>query len=246
MNKPTRILTAILVSLLLGGMFAYQDSHKNEPAYQQHPLVCKATDFFGGSLSGLIFYFGTGWLAKRKERKLKQPENDKFYDEVARELQEKSMVAGLWTKAYAEMNGDEAKTRALYIKYRVAQLAEATLQQHNEARLEGQKREQRQRNATKAAEAQRLAAREAAERQARTGADRFYYMILAVISGVIAIVFGVGGLGSLLIPFIPDNSPSSEKIGGLESAFIIAVAIILLLFSYFLGRASRRCLQKTR
>jgi hypothetical protein len=124
MNKPTRILTAIVVSLLLGGMFAYQDAQKNEPPYQQHPVVCIATDFFGGSLSGLIFYFGSGWLAKRKERKLKQPENDKYYDEVARELQDKPMVPGLWTKAFAEMGGDEAKARALYIKYRVAQLAE--------------------------------------------------------------------------------------------------------------------------
>ncbi len=124
MNKPTRILTAIFVSLLLGGMFAYQDAQKNEPPYQQHPVVCIATDFFGGSLSGLIFYFGSGWLAKRKERKLKQSENDKYYDEVARELQDKPMVPGLWTKAFAEMGGDEAKARALYIKYRVAQLAE--------------------------------------------------------------------------------------------------------------------------
>jgi hypothetical protein len=50
--------------------------------------------------------------------------DEKFYDEVARELQGKSIVAGLWTKAFAEMEGDDAKARALYIKYRVAKLKE--------------------------------------------------------------------------------------------------------------------------
>ena len=44
--------------------------------------------------------------------------DEKLYEEVARELQEKPMVPGLWTKAFAEMGGDDAKARALYIKYR--------------------------------------------------------------------------------------------------------------------------------
>ena len=127
-----RILTAILVTLLLGGMFAYQDIQKNEPPYQQHPVTVILTDFFCGFLSGLIFYFGSGWLARRKERKLKGSGDEKFYDVVARELQEKPMVPGLWTKAFAEMGGDDAKARALYIKYRVAQLAEASRQQRPE------------------------------------------------------------------------------------------------------------------
>jgi len=50
--------------------------------------------------------------------------DDKFYDEVACEMQEKQLIAGLWTKAFAEMEGDDAKARALYIKYRVAKLKE--------------------------------------------------------------------------------------------------------------------------
>ena len=71
-------------------------------------------------MSGLIFYFGSGWLERRKERKLQKAGNDKFYEDVARELQDKPMASGLWTKAFAEMGGDDAKARALYIKYRVA------------------------------------------------------------------------------------------------------------------------------
>ena len=61
--------------------------------------------------------------------------DEKLYEEVARELQEKSMVPGLWTKVFAEMGGDDAKARALYIKYRVAQLAEASRQQLEKDRL---------------------------------------------------------------------------------------------------------------
>ena len=145
MTKPIRILTTILVSLTLGGMFAYQDAQKNELSYQSHPVVCIATDFFCGTLAGLIFYFGSGWLARRKERKTNQATNshpigvnkpsnfvdDKFYDRVAQELQEKPMVPGLWTKAFAEMDGDDAKARALYIRYRVQQLAADGSRQQN-------------------------------------------------------------------------------------------------------------------
>ena len=61
--------------------------------------------------------------------------DEKFYEEVARELQEQPMVPGLWTKAFSEMGGDDAKARALYIKYRVAQLAEAGRQALEKDRL---------------------------------------------------------------------------------------------------------------
>jgi len=140
MSKPTRILTAIAVTVALGVMFAYQDIQKNEPTYQAHPAVVILTDFFGASLSGLICYFGTGWLCRRKERKLKQAEDDKYYAEVARELQGPP-IPGLWTKSFAEVNGDDAKARALYIKYRVAQLAEASRQELEKDRLAKQKQE---------------------------------------------------------------------------------------------------------
>ncbi len=68
MSKPTRILTAIVVMLVLGIMFAYQDVQKNEPAYQQHQVTVVLTDFFCGFIAGLICYFGSGWIGKRKER----------------------------------------------------------------------------------------------------------------------------------------------------------------------------------
>jgi hypothetical protein len=151
MNKPTRILTAILVSLLLGGMFAYQDAQKNKPPYQQHPVVCIATDFFGGSLSGLIFYFGSGWLARRKERKLKQPENDKYYDEVARELETKSLRPGLWTRAVAETGDEGSAAKALYIRLRVSELVKQEQTDRASSQAEARRKADEQRRAAKAA-----------------------------------------------------------------------------------------------
>lgn len=67
--------------------------------------------------------------------------DEKFYEEVARELQEKPMIPGLWTKAFAETGGDDAKARALYIKYRVAQLAEAGRQELDKTRLAKKQKE---------------------------------------------------------------------------------------------------------
>jgi len=67
--------------------------------------------------------------------------DEKFYEEVARELQDKPMVRGLWTKAFAEMGGDDAKARAQYIKFRVAQLAEASRQELEKERIAKQQQE---------------------------------------------------------------------------------------------------------
>lgn len=65
--------------------------------------------------------------------------DEKFYEEVARELQEMPMVTGLWTRAFAEMGGDDAKARALYIKYRVAQLAAIANQEEAIKRAQAQR-----------------------------------------------------------------------------------------------------------
>ena len=124
MSQSLRILIACLTTFVVGSYCVYDTVQQNSVAYQSHPAVAVLTAFWGASVSGLIFYFGSGWLEGRKEKKLKQPEDVKFYEEVARELQDKPMSPGLWTKAFAEMGGDDAKARALYIKYRFAQLAE--------------------------------------------------------------------------------------------------------------------------
>lgn len=62
-------------------------------------------------------------------------DDDKFYDEVAKELESKKLVSGMWTRAFAEADGDENRAKAIYIKRRVAELAEICRQQLEEAKL---------------------------------------------------------------------------------------------------------------
>jgi hypothetical protein len=50
-------------------------------------------------------------------------DENQIYEVVAEELQKRVIVPGVWTRAFAEAGGDNEKARALYIKYRVAQLA---------------------------------------------------------------------------------------------------------------------------
>jgi len=47
---------------------------------------------------------------------------DPIYDQISKELEGNGLAKGLWTKLFAETDGDENKTRALYIKSRFAEL----------------------------------------------------------------------------------------------------------------------------
>jgi len=55
--------------------------------------------------------------------------DDKFYNQVAEEIQAKKMLPGLWTRAFAEAGGNTERARALYIKLRVAQLTKTAKQE---------------------------------------------------------------------------------------------------------------------
>lgn len=66
---------------------------------------------------------------------------DAFYDEVAKEMQEDRLIPGVWTRAFAEADGDENRAKAIYIKTRVAQLLEQEREQlTQEERVVEQKR----------------------------------------------------------------------------------------------------------
>ena len=152
--------------------------------------------------------------------------DDKFYDEVAREMQEKSMVAGLWTKAYAEMGGDDAKARALYIKYRVAQLAEANRQRLEEERL-----------SKKRSEEQKRAAKEEAERRERTMFHRIIHWIIGFITGLLTICFALCGVGLIVASFTEHSDDfAGEIIGG----------IVLLFIAFLCALATMHCSRETQ
>lgn len=51
--------------------------------------------------------------------------DEALYAQVAEELRLSNVRPGLWAKAFAESNGDEAQAKALYLRYRVKQLKTA-------------------------------------------------------------------------------------------------------------------------
>ena len=60
--------------------------------------------------------------------------DDAFYDDVGKEMQENRMIPGVWTLALAEADGDENRAKAIYIKLRDAQLSENSRRQLEEAK----------------------------------------------------------------------------------------------------------------
>ena len=133
MKKTHRIALGIIVTVFIGFVSAYNTVQQNGIDYQAHPAAAILGAVIVSPLAGLIFYWLSGVFTSRAEKQnIMQPSNgsaqtdrnlDIFYTQVASELQNKFLIPGLWTKAYAEANGDESKARAFYIKYRVAQLA---------------------------------------------------------------------------------------------------------------------------
>ena len=149
--------------------------------------------------------------------------DEKFYEEVVHEMQEKPLAAGLWTKAFAEMGGDDGKARALYIKYRVAQLAEANRHQLENDRLAKQRQE-----------GQKNAAIEADKRKARTRLHRFCHGILWLILILLTIGLSLCGLCVIIIPFTDDFN-SSDLIG------VIVGAIFSFLLAFACGIGTKHC-----
>ncbi|WP_137885366.1 hypothetical protein [Pseudomonas sp. 2FE] len=52
-------------------------------------------------------------------------QDERFYTQVSEELKHQPVIPGLWAKAYAESNGNEAQAKALYIRSRAEQLEKA-------------------------------------------------------------------------------------------------------------------------
>ena len=88
--------------------------------------------------------------------------DQRYYEIVADELQRRFLRPGLWTRAVAEAGTDGGAARALYIRYRVAELArqesaersqaEAEAQQRREAEAIAREQEKREREQREAAE----------------------------------------------------------------------------------------------
>ena len=55
-------------------------------------------------------------------KKIQTMNEEEIYELISEEIESSSTKKGLWTKAFSESEGDEQKTRALYIKYRFDQI----------------------------------------------------------------------------------------------------------------------------
>jgi hypothetical protein len=82
--------------------------------------------------------------------------DQRFYDQVAAEIESRQLDRGVWVRAFSEASGDDIKAKAVYISLRVAQLEgeeraahaarraeEAKATAHAEAELRKKQRENR-------------------------------------------------------------------------------------------------------
>ena len=60
---------------------------------------------------------------------------DDIYALALLELESKNVCRGLWAKAFSESEGDENRSKALYIKFRVKQEKERINQKNNEIKM---------------------------------------------------------------------------------------------------------------
>ena len=66
--------------------------------------------------------------------------DDRIYEAIAVEIEERRMDQGLWTRSFGEADGDENRTRALYIKARFQRLKAAQLARKRAAKTAEEQR----------------------------------------------------------------------------------------------------------
>ncbi|MBK8336626.1 MAG: hypothetical protein IPL03_08515 [Sterolibacteriaceae bacterium] len=112
--------------------------------------------------------------------------NEHLYERVVEELRVLGPKEGLWAKAFAETNGQEAQAKALYLRYRVEQLAEL---ERESARLDAERAEERSRNAALAAEEERKV------RAAKEGVTPMHFVLggLALFILLLVVLRALGG-----------------------------------------------------
>lgn len=102
-------------------------------------------------------------------KQLPPVDENAIYAQIANELETRSEDRGLWTRLFADTDGDEKKTKVLYIKHRATQLIAA-----EESRLSALSNQAREAAKTKEQqEAKQRVQHEAMERKVRETAELF-------------------------------------------------------------------------
>ena len=119
------------------------------------------------------------------------PDEIFLYEEVARELKESRLRAGLMAKAFSGALGDEKLARALYIKHRVSELGREILAAEREKR-EGLAKEAEERQRREKGERERIVAeqrlREVAEHEALWREHWLLFSTIIVVSILIPLL----------------------------------------------------------
>jgi hypothetical protein len=55
--------------------------------------------------------------------------DERYYEQVAEEIRLIGPRPGLWAKSFAEANGDDARAKALYLRYRAEQIEHEVIMQ---------------------------------------------------------------------------------------------------------------------
>lgn len=124
--------------------------------------------------------------------------DERYYEQVAHELQSGPVYAGMWTKAFADAKGNESEAKALYIKRRVAEL-KAERKTAERLRIQEEKQRERElrmreRDAKARAEEARGTPQPQPEMPANPGGELGRALLLAVFVILLAV-----GLFFLLI-----------------------------------------------
>jgi hypothetical protein len=144
--------------------------------------------------------------------------DDKFYEEVARELETKSLRPGLWTRAVAETGDEGSAAKALYIRLRVSEL----VQQEQTDRANSQ------------AEARRKAEEKKRAAEAAMPPMPWYVraanLLFGCFCGIIVVILSVGSVAMLVGMF--SEAQGSDLAGDLVGG------LVLLGLAYFFGWAT--------
>jgi hypothetical protein len=133
---------------------------------------------------------------------------DALYEQVARELQAQQIVPGIWTRAFAETDGQLDRARALYIKYRVAQLAETEAEQAKKGR--------------------RLVA-DAARKRAQAGVRGTIFLALALLGALLTLLLPMFAMFTLL----GESNDKAVLVPGLLGlSIVLGFATVMALKAY--------------
>jgi hypothetical protein len=152
-------------------------------------------------------------------------DEEAFYEIVATELNQQTQKTGIWTKAFADAGGSPEQTRALYIRYRVAQLVDARNREQEEHRYqEAQLADARSREQEEHSREEAKASRQ----RIASGVRGCLFALLATFFSLLALVFALIGIFVFVVAF--SSTGANDKIASIVGGVFAVVLSVLFAF----------------